>query len=251
MTQLSVNVNKIALLRNQRPLNIPSVLEMSRIALAAGAAGITVHPRPDQRHIRTGDVYELAGMLRGCPGAEFNIEGYPDQRYMQLVAEVRPQQATLVPDAPEQATSDHGWNLPADGAKVAPVVGRLKDLGIRVSLFMDPDVEQIRQAAAMGADRVELYTEPYASAFARKSENGGATLFDATLRQYVDAGKAARDAGMGLNAGHDLSLKNLATLLGAVAGIEEVSIGHALIAEALELGLAATVREYVRICRGG
>ncbi|MHC4574331.1 MAG: pyridoxine 5'-phosphate synthase [Planctomycetota bacterium] len=238
MTKLSVNLNKIALLRNQRDIGIPSVIDSARTVIEAGAHGVTVHPRPDQRHIRFSDVYELAEMVT----VEFNIEGNPfTGKYMEIVREVKPNQATLVPDVPGANTSDHGWNLQADKERLVPIVKELKKLGIRVSLFMDPDIAGIQLAKQLGADRVELYTEPYARAF-RTNQN-----VDYTLNQYAEAAKAGLDIGLGLNAGHDLNLKNLAKFLIAVPGILEVSIGHALIADALEMGLYNTVKEYLKV----
>lgn len=238
-TALSVNVNKIALLRNSRHLGIPDVVALSRIALEAGAQGITVHPRPDQRHIRTHDVHDLAALLRQWPHAEYNIEGNPTHNLMQFVRELKPRQCTLVPDSVEQLTSDHGWNLPDDAERLQPLVAELRALGVRVSLFIDPLPAAMRHAAALGADRVELYTEPYARAH-------GTAQQAATLARYAAAAQAAQAAGLGVNAGHDLNRANLGDFLRAVPGVLEVSIGHALIADALELGLAATVREYQR-----
>lgn len=238
MTKLSVNLNKIALLRNQRNIGIPSVIDSARTVIAAGAHGITVHPRPDERHIRFSDVYELAEMV----SVEFNIEGNPfTGKYMEIVRQVKPDQATLVPDAPGANTSDHGWNLAADKDRLVPVVKELKELGIRVSLFMDADVEGIRLAKQVDADRVELYTEPYATAFRTKQN------LDEMLSRYAEAAKSAQQVGLELNAGHDLNLKNLGSFLREVPGVLEVSIGHALIAEALEMGLHNTVKEYLRI----
>ncbi len=238
-TALSVNVNKIALLRNSRHLEIPNVVALSRIALEAGAQGITVHPRPDQRHIRTRDVHDLAALMRQWPHAEYNIEGNPSHNLMQFVRELRPQQCTLVPDSESQLTSDHGYDLPADRAMLQPLVDELRRLSVRVSLFMDPLPEAMRHAAELGVDRVELYTEPKAKAHG--------TVQQATqLERYAAAARAAQAAGLGVNAGHDLNRDNLADFLRAVPGVLEVSIGHALIADALELGLAATVRAYQR-----
>jgi len=246
MTVLSVNVNKIALVRNSRNLDLPSVTRCAQLCVDAGAGGITVHPRPDQRHIRPGDVFDLAEMLN----VEFNIEGNPFAApegsypgYMEIVRRVKPSQATLVPDEVNQLTSDHGWDLARDGDRVRPLIEELKSLGIRVSLFMDPAAGLMPLAARCGADRVELYTEPFASAFA-----GGRA--EATLPAYADAAKAAADADLGVNAGHDLNLKNLGTLLASVPNIAEVSIGHALIAEALEMGLSGTVKAYLAILAG-
>ncbi|MGZ8156364.1 MAG: pyridoxine 5'-phosphate synthase [Burkholderiales bacterium] len=238
MTKLSVNLNKVALLRNTRPLDIPSVTRAARIALDAGAHGITVHPRPDGRHIRTHDVRELAALLKGYPQAEFNIEGNPFENALELVREVRPHQFTLVPDDPAALTSDHGWDLARDGERLRPIIGSVKAIGVRVSLFMDPNAGSIREAARIGADRVELYTEPYARAFGTPDQAK-------MLALYAAAAGAARDAGLGVNAGHDLNQQNLPAFLAAVPGVLEVSIGHALIADALEEGMARTVRSYL------
>lgn len=236
---LSVNVNKVALLRNSRPLDIPSVVNAARLALEAGADGITVHPRPDERHIRAGDVHDLAVLMKRWPQAEYNLEGNPFHNLMALVRAVRPQQCTLVPDAEGQATSDHGWDLAADGERLRPLIDEAHALGVRVSLFMDPVPEAMALARAVGADRVELYTEPYAAAHAR-----GAAA--AELDRCAAAARAAQAAALGVNAGHDLNRANLADFLRAVPGVLEVSIGHALIADAIELGLAETVRAYRR-----
>ncbi|RMG12422.1 MAG: pyridoxine 5'-phosphate synthase [Planctomycetota bacterium] len=244
MTSLSVNVNKVALLRNQRDVGIPSVVDSARRAIEAGADGITVHPRPDERHIRRGDVYDLARLLAAQPGVEFNIEGNPFPDFLEMVLEVAPSQCTLVPDAPEQSTSDHGFCLRADGAPTAeferlgPIVARLRARGIRVSLFLDPEEEQVEAAAELEADRIELYTEPYARAFGGPEE-------DEVLARYVRAAERARALGLGLNAGHDLNLRNLPRFRRSVPGLQEVSIGHALIADALELGMAGAVRAYL------
>ncbi|HET9207956.1 MAG TPA: pyridoxine 5'-phosphate synthase [Burkholderiaceae bacterium] len=238
-TALSVNVNKIALLRNSRHLDIPNVVSLSRIALEAGAHGITVHPRPDQRHIRPHDVHDLAALLRDWPRAEYNIEGNPSHNLMQFVRELKPHQCTLVPDSESQFTSDHGYDLPADGAALRPLVDELRSLGVRVSLFMDPLPDAMRHAAELGVDRVELYTEPYAQAH-------GTPAQAEVLRRYAAAAQAAQSVGLGVNAGHDLNRRNLTDFLHAVPGVLEVSIGHALVADAIELGLAATVRAYQR-----
>lgn len=249
-TALSVNLNKVALLRNTRALTIPSVTGAATIALQAGAHGITVHPRPDERHIRPHDVTDLAELLQAWPQAEFNIEGNPFHNLMDLVrglaAQGRgPQQVTFVPDSVEQSTSDHGWNLPQDAARLRPLVQEAQALGCRVSLFMDPLPEAMAAARELGAERVELYTEAYARAH-------GTPQQAEVLQRYAAAAEAARRAGLGLNAGHDLNRANLADFLAAVPGVQEVSIGHALIADALELGLAATVREYLAcIARAG
>lgn len=237
MTLLSVNLNKVALLRNTRALGIPSVTRAATIALEAGADGITVHPRPDGRHIRTDDVRDLAAVMRNWPRAELNIEGNPFHGLLDFVRQMRPAQCTLVPDETGQFTSDHGWNLPADAEKLAPIITDVKSLGVRVSLFMDADAGAMQLLADLGADRVELYTEPYARAF-------GSAEAPAELQRYVEAAIAARQAGLGVNAGHDLNLANVRQFVEAVPGVLEVSIGHALIADALEFGLAETVRRY-------
>jgi len=252
---LSVNLNKIALIRNSRDTTNPSVPRHASMCLDAGADGITVHPRPDQRHIRADDCFDLARLLRPAqnPGQriEFNIEGNPmtgprksDRPgvgdypgFMALVKEIRPAQCTLVPDGDGQLTSDHGFDLKRDGDTIAPLVQELKALGIRTSLFMDPDPEQIRLAAQTGADRVELYTESYADAY-RKQQDA-----DVVLKQFIEAAHVARDEGLGLNAGHDLDLNNLPAFT-AVPGLLEVSIGHALTVDAIRMGLANAVKAY-------
>ncbi len=240
-TKLSVNVNKVATLRNTRPhIGIPSVVKAAALCLDAGAHGITVHPRPDRRHITPEDVRGVADLLKRYPHAEFNIEGNPFHAYMDLVREARPTQCTLVPDDPAAFTSDHGWDLSRHADRLRPVVESLKGLGCRVSLFMDPDPRQVERAKDVGADRVELYTEPYASAFARG--DAAAAAPDAA------AARAATAAGLGINAGHDLNLLNLGPFLSRVLGVLEVSIGHALIADALEFGLPETVKKYLAIC---
>jgi pyridoxine 5-phosphate synthase len=235
---LSVNVNKVALLRNTRHLGIPSVLRAATQCLEAGAQGITVHPRPDGRHIRAADVTELAALLRQWPQAEFNIEGNPFDNLMGFVREHLPQQVTFVPDAPGQFTSDHGWAV-ADLPRVASMVTEARALGARVSLFMDPDPGAMAAVAAIGADRIELYTEPYAAAH-------GTPRQAAELERYAAAAQAALALGLDINAGHDLNRANLTDFLRAVPGVQEVSIGHALIADALELGYTETVRDYQR-----
>ncbi len=241
MTKLSVNVNKVALLRNTRALGIPSVLRAAEIALKAGAHGITVHPRPDQRHIRPQDVRELSAMLRNWPQAEFNIEGNPFHGLLELVRETRPTQCTLVPDEAGQSTSDHGWDLRRDANRLEPIVAEWKGMDVRVSLFMDADPASMELAAQLGVDRVELYTEPYAQAFG----NAGQT---AVVNRYAETSREAAHHGLGVNAGHDLNLANTPKFLQAVPGVLEVSIGHALIADALELGLAETVQRYLAAC---
>ena len=237
MAKLSVNLNKIALLRNTRALGLPSVTRAAQIAINAGADGITVHPRPDGRHIRAGDVAELAEILKATPRVEFNIEGNPFHNLFDFIRAVRPHQCTLVPDDSGQFTSDHGWELARDATRLQPVIAELKSLGVRVSLFMDPVPSAMPLARALGADRVELYTEPYAAAFGSAQQN-------VVLKKYVDTALVAREAGLGVNAGHDLNLQNLPVFVRAIPFAQEVSIGHALIADALELGLDETVRRY-------
>ena len=240
MTFLSVNLNKVALLRNTRTIGIPSVVHAARIALGAGAHGVTVHPRPDGRHVRAQDVRELAAVLKEWPGAEFNIEGNPFHGLLEFVRDVRPRQCTLVPDETGAFTSDHGWDLPADQARLKPVVAELKSLGARVSLFMDPLPQAMAAVRDLGADRVELYTEPYARSF------GGAEE-ESVLGRYAQAARAAQRAGLGVNAGHDLNLDNLPIFLTTVPDVLEVSIGHALVSHALYVGLDRAVRDYLRM----
>ncbi|MDP2006354.1 MAG: pyridoxine 5'-phosphate synthase [Rubrivivax sp.] len=247
LTALSVNVNKVASLRNTRHLDIPSVPKAALLCLRSGADGITVHPRPDERHIRAHDVFELAALLREWPQAEYNLEGNPFHNLMRFVRELAgkgmpPQQCTFVPDSEGQFTSDHGWDLAAQGDRLRPLIAEAKALGTRVSLFMDPVPEAMALARAVGADRVELYTEPYAAA------HGGAGQGEQLVR-FAAAAAAAQALGLGVNAGHDLNRDNLADFLRAVPGVAEVSIGHALIADALEFGLPETVREYQRCIR--
>jgi len=242
VTLLSANLNKVALLRNTRTLGIPSVLRAAQIALAAGAHGITVHPRPDGRHVRANDVRELAAVLRKSAGAEFNIEGNPFHGLLDFVRDVRPAQCTLVPDETGAFTSDHGWDVERDAARLGPVISELRALGVRVSLFMDAVPASMVAAAKLGADRVELYTEPYARAFGGPEQR-------ATLARYVESARAAQGAGLGVNAGHDLNLDNLTPFLAAVPKVLEVSIGHALVADALEFGLGEAVRRYLEAIR--
>lgn len=247
MAKLSVNVNKVATLRNTRNASStgwPSVTHLAEIALRSGAAGITVHPRPDQRHIRPTDVRDLAQLLKKFPAAEFNLEGNPFHAYMDLVREVRPTQCTLVPDDPGAATSNQGWTFDRQTiGRLAPVVAELKLLGCRVSLFVDANPTAMQPAAELGADRIELYTEPYATDF-------GAGRAAAALARFTAAANAARELGLGINAGHDLNLLNLPPLIAAIQDVAEVSIGHALIGDALEFGMAETVRRYMAAAAG-
>ena len=238
-TSLSVNVNKVALVRNTRHLGIPSVTRAATLCLQAGAQGITVHPRPDERHIRAQDVYDLAALMQDWPDREFNIEGNPLHNLMDFIRQVRPQQATFVPDSEGQFTSDHGWAFPQDAECLRPLIAECKGLGVRVSLFMDPIPAQMARAKAVGADRVELYTEPYAASWGHANQ-------EAQLQRYAAAAQAALDAGLAVNAGHDLNRDNLGPFLRRVPGVSEVSIGHALLADALEQGYSATVKDYLR-----
>jgi pyridoxine 5-phosphate synthase len=242
VTNLSVNLNRIATLRNTRTIGIPSVTHAARLVLAAGAQGITVHPRPDQRHIRPSDVADLAELLKGYPGIEFNIEGNPFHTFIEYAERFRPAQTTLVPDSPEAATSDHGWDLARDGPRLKPIIDQLKSYGCRVALFMDSIPEAIDRAAQLGADRIELYTAPYAEDFA-----AGKTR---AAEPYAITARRATELGLGVNAGHDLNLKNLPPLLKAIPNLLEVSIGHAFIADALEFGLAGATKKYLAVLGG-
>ena len=239
-TALSVNLNKVALVRNTRHLGIPSLTRAASLCLQSGASGITVHPRPDQRHIRTADVHDLSALLKQWPDREFNIEGNPFQNLMDFVLALRPHQCTLVPDSEGQFTSDHGWNLAQDGERLRPIMAQAKAAGVRGSLFMDADPAAMVLARDVGADRVELYTEPFAQAW-------GSSAQQAQIDMFAAAAHAAHQAGLGVNAGHDLSRENLGDFLRGVPGVQEVSIGHALISDALEIGYAATVQDYLRV----
>ena len=239
-TQLSVNVNLVAQIRNRRNLAmpLPSVVHAAQICLQAGAGGITVHPRPDERHIRAHDVSDLADLLRKWPGREYNIEGNPLQNLMRFVREVRPHQCTFVPDSEQQPTSDHGWNLLQDAALLRPLIQEAQALGVRVSLFMDAEPAAMALAQAVGADRVELYTEPLARAWATPE-------WPVQIERFRAAAHAALALGLGVNAGHDLNRDNLGGFLRGVPGVQEVSIGHALMSDALELGYTACVKAYL------
>lgn len=241
--ELSVNLNAIAMLRNRRDLPWPSVTGFGRIALLAGAHGLTVHPRPDQRHIRFSDLPAIRQLIdEEFPEAEFNIEGYPTEEFLDLVAGVRPEQVTLVPDDPSQPTSDHGWDFEAHAAFLQPIVETLKSGGARVSLFADADPAQMAGAAATGCDRVELYTGPYGGTH---GDPAAAAEWIARLGAAADA---ALDLGLGVNAGHDLTVANLPPLVGRIPDLAEVSIGHGLTADALQYGMAETVRRFRRAC---
>jgi pyridoxine 5-phosphate synthase len=243
-TALSVNVNKVALLRNTRHLGIPDVVRASRLCLEAGANGITVHPRPDERHIRSADVFDIAAMMKDWPDREFNIEGNPFHNLMGFVDDLSARglplhQCTFVPDSEDQFTSDHGWVFPDDAERLMPLIEQVHAKGVRVSLFMDPVPSAMAAAKAAGADRVEFYTESYARAWAT-DQKGEA------LNRFIQSALAATAVGLGLNAGHDLNQDNLTDFLKAVPGVLEVSIGHALVADALELGYDSTVKAYSR-----
>ena len=243
-THLSVNLNKVALVRNTRHLGIPSVTRAATQCLQAGAAGITVHPRPDARHIRADDVVDLAVLLKDWPDREFNVEGNPFHNLMDCVADLVSRklpvhQVTFVPDSEGQFTSDHGWTFPTDAPRLQPLIDQAHALGLRVSLFMDAEPTAMAAAKAVGADRIELYTEPYAAAWGTPDQ-------DAQLQRFARAAQAALDAGLGVNAGHDLNRDNLAAFVRGVPGVQEVSIGHALIADALELGYGATIKAYLQ-----
>jgi len=237
MTHLSVNLNKIGLLRNSRGRDYPNLVDMAERTLKLGAFGITIHPRPDQRHATYQDAYDIKELLKRFPGAELNIEGFPDAKFLEVVLEVEPDQCTLVPDDPNQLTSDHGWNIARDQDALRPVIAKLKAKGIRVVLFMDPDPENMVLAKEIGADRVELYTEEYANAF-------GKAGFEEILENYQNTAQAALDVGLAVNAGHDLDLNNVQALC-EPGRIMEVSIGHALTVEALDLGWDNVVKAYL------
>ena len=232
MTNLSVNINKIATLRNARGENVPNVEQVAIDCESFGANGITVHPRPDERHIRHDDVFALRPLVK----TEFNIEGYPSPEFLDLVLKVKPEQVTLVPDAPDAITSSAGWDVTENMEFLTDIVDRLRDAGIRSSIFVDTDIENIKNAAATGADRVELYTKPYADLYPTNPEKA--------VAPFVEASRAAHKAGLGVNAGHDLSLANLKFFHERVPFLNEVSIGHALISDALYLGLKETIRQY-------
>ena len=234
MTRLSVNINKVALLRNARGGQVPDLLQVARDCEHFGAQGITVHPRPDQRHIRLSDVMPLAAQTR----TEFNIEGYPSEKFVELVLEAKPAQVTLVPDAPGQLTSDHGWDTIKEQKRLRSLADRFSAAGIRLSLFLDPDPDLVAAAADTGTDRIEFYTGPYAAGFRQNPSDA--------VAPYVKAGHRAVELNLGINAGHDLDLDNLQYFCKEVPEVLEVSIGHALIADALYFGLQTTIQAYLR-----
>jgi len=237
VTRLSVNINKIATLRNARGGNNPDVVQAALDCERFGAQGITVHPRPDERHIRYSDVMQLKSVVK----SEFNIEGYPDERYRQLIRDVKPAQATLVPDGPNVITSNAGWDTIKHASQLTEIVSELKSYGVRISIFVDPSPVIAEGAAKAGADRIELYTEPYATRHHQNRENA--------VKSYVETSRVAREAGLGINAGHDLDLNNLRFLKESIPYLDEVSIGHALICDALYLGLENTIQLYLRQLR--
>jgi pyridoxine 5-phosphate synthase len=232
MTQLSVNINKVATLRNARGENVPNVQRFATDCESFGAQGITVHPRPDERHIRYADVFSLRPLVK----TEFNIEGYPSPEFIDLVLKVRPEQVTLVPDAPGDLTSHGGWDVSANMEFLSSLIDRFRDAGIRTSIFVETDIENIKAAARAGADRIELYTKPYADAYETNRE--------AAIEPFIEASRAAHKAGLGVNAGHDLNLQNLAYFHAKLPYLDEVSIGHAIIADALYLGIQETIKRY-------
>lgn len=246
MTALSINLNKISLLRNSREGNYPNIVKHAKVCIEHGADGITVHPRPDQRHIRPKDVRDLAELVRPQPNLEFNVEGNPFAPaladypgFLELVEETNPDQCTLVPDTDSQLTSDHGFDLHSSGEALYPIIQRLKNQGMRVSLFMDPDLEQIDLAAKVGADRIELYTGPYAASW-------GTDSLETIFQNHLKAAQLATSLGMGVNAGHDLNLDNLAKF-SSIPNLLEVSIGHAFIVDSLSMGMASTVQAYKKL----
>ncbi len=234
MTRLSVNINKVATLRNARGGNRPNVVEIAKDAERFGAQGITIHPRPDERHITKKDAYELKDVV----STEFNIEGYPDERFMTIIKDLRPDQATLVPDPPNVLTSNAGWDTLGRADELKPIIDKIKNLGVRVSIFVEPEIAIIKGAKALNTDRIELYTEMYASAYSKDKEKA--------IANYVEAAAKAHELGIGINAGHDLDLDNLKYLIKSIPYIDEVSIGHALICDSLYLGLENTIQLYLR-----
>lgn len=242
MTDLSVNLNKIALLRNSRGRNYPSVVDYARKFIDLGVQGITIHPRPDERHIKRKDAYELAELLQDYSHVEFNIEGFPNDEFLALIKESRPDQCTLVPDGDNQLTSDHGWNFHKQESFIRPVIAQINDWGVRSAVFLDPDMDQLTLAAESGSNRIELYTEAYAQAWGGESETS-------TLSLYREVALKAQELGLGVNAGHDLDLNNLGLFL-SIPNILEVSIGHALTVECLDMGMEKVVSRYLEITHG-
>lgn len=241
MTSLSVNLNKLALLRNSRGRNYPDLLHFAERFIELGVQGITIHPRPDERHIRRQDAYDLASFLQKHPKVELNIEGFPSEHFLQLIKDTQPHQCTLVPDADSQLTSDHGWDFHQHRSYLTDIIARIKLDSVRVAVFLDPDIEQVELAALAGTDRIELYTEAFAKAFVTVEK----TL---VFRRYRAATLRAQELAIGVNAGHDLSLQNLKIFL-EIPGIKEVSIGHALTVECIEQGMETVIKQYLAICQ--
>lgn len=241
MTKLSVNVNKIALLRNSRGRDFPNVMEFAKKFINLGVHGITVHPRQDERHITVKDAYELAELLQDYPDVEYNIEGYPSTAFMKIVRETKPDQCTLVPDGVNQVTSDHGWDMTKHQKRISDLAVEIGDYGVRSAVFLDPEIEQVKMVAQTGVDRIELYTEEYASSFATKIQ-------ERVLHKYQQASLLAQQLGLGVNAGHDLDSQNLATFL-QIPDILEVSIGHVLTIECIQEGMPVVVKRYLDICQ--
>jgi pyridoxine 5-phosphate synthase len=240
MTKLSVNINKIALLRNSRGRDFPNVIDFANKFIDLGVHGITVHPRQDERHITVKDAYELAEFLTDYPNVEYNIEGFPSLDFMKIIRETKPDQCTLVPDGVKQITSDHGWDVSRNKQKITELALELKEYGVRSAVFLDPDVNQVQQVASTGVDRIELYTEEFASTFNTKNQ-----MY--SLEKYRTAAAMAQSYGLGVNAGHDLDSKNLSTFL-QIQSILEVSIGHVLTVECIEEGMATVIKRYLDIC---
>ena len=243
MQNLSVNLNKIALLRNSRGSDFPNVIEFAKKFIDLGVKGITVHPRHDERHIKRQDARELAELLKGYPGIELNIEGYPSKEYMDLISDIRPDQCTIVPDSDDQLTSDHGWDIRKNKIFLKEIISLIKKREIRASIFVDPDMDQIKLAPETGTDRIELYTESYASSF-------GTPANDHIFNKFRRCAETAQELGIGVNAGHDLNLMNLPGFL-EIKGILEVSIGHALTVECIEIGMKEVIKRYLNICNSG
>jgi len=241
MTALSVNLNKIALLRNSRGRDYPNVVDYARKLINMGVAGITVHPRQDERHIKRSDTVDLAALLADYPDVEFNVEGYPSEDFLQLVEKTRPDQCTLVPDGTDQLTSDHGWMVAECAATLSAALQRIHAHGIRAALFLDPDVDRVKQAGESGYDRIELYTEHYANTYGSEQQSSA-------IARYRQAKDLAKSVGLGINAGHDLDLRNLEDFL-SIGDILEVSIGHALTVESIDMGLESVVKQYLAICQ--
>lgn len=239
MTKLSINLNKIALLRNSRDSDYPRLLDFANLSIKAGVHGLTIHPRPDQRHAKYEDVYDLAALVAEHNHVELNIEGNPTNKFLQVVLETKPTQCTLVPDDPDQLTSDHGWDVSRHGDRLREIVSQLQDAGIRSSIFLDPDLEQVKLVKETGTDRIELYTESYARAYGQDNEVS-------ILKQFYEAAQLAHELDIGINAGHDLNQENLAKFL-TIPGILEVSIGHALTVESLLSGFEKTIKNYLSI----